>query len=279
MDLRRLMSALLLALLISGAATFFVTRKMQSRTAQPVTQRYVAASRAIQAGEVLKVDNLALVDWPVSLPLHGAYTKVEDLTGRSVIYPLASGQPLVDTYVAAAGSGIGLTVKIPEGMRAASVRSDEVVGVAGFLFPGSHVDVLVTLRTDRNPMPVTMIVLQDVEVLTAGQNIEPDPQGKPQAVNVVTLLLTPQDSEKIVLATTLGSIHFVLRNGADRGQIKPFPVQMSSLSGLEALQSGPAQLGATQKSVVRPRGSTGPSGNQPYVVETISGNKQSTAQF
>ncbi len=108
-------------------------------------------------------------------------------------------------YLAAPGSGIGLTVKIPEGMRATSVKSDEIVGVAGFLFPGSHVDVLVTFRSDRFPTPATQIVLQDVEVLTVGQKLEPDPQGKPENVSVVTLLLTPEDSQKLVLASTPGN--------------------------------------------------------------------------
>jgi pilus assembly protein CpaB len=276
MDTRRLFIALVVALLISATATFYVSRKIQSRNAQPVMQRYVAASRAIQSGEALKPENMSIIEWPSTLPVHGAFTKIEDLTGRSVIYPLASGQPIIDTYLAAAGSGIGLTVKIPEGMRAASVRSDEVVGVAGFLFPGSHVDVLVTLRSDRYPTPATQIVLQDVEVLTAGQNIEPDPQGKPQTVNVVTLLLTPQDSQKLVLATTQGTIHFVLRNGADRGQIKAFPMQASALSGPEA----PPPPRSATPGVRAPSPPSRPAASkQAYTVDTISGNKQSSSTF
>jgi pilus assembly protein CpaB len=171
--------------------------------------------------------------------------------------------------LAALGSGIGLTVKIPEGMRAVSVRSDEVVGVAGFLFPGSHVDVLVTLRSDKIPVPSTQIVLQDVEVLTAGQNIEPDPQGKPQTVNVVTLLLSPPDAQKLVLATTQGSIEFVLRNGADRGQIKAVPMQIAGLS------SGVDPTHIASPSHAAPRTKA----KEPYVVETIMGDKHVTTQF
>jgi len=144
-----------------------------------------------------------------------------------------------------------------------------VVGVAGFLFPGSHVDVLVTLRNDRAPTPSTQIVLQDVEVLTAGQNIEPDPQGKPQTVNVVTLLLSPENAQKLVLATTQGSIEFVLRNGADRGQIKAVPLQISALSG------GAAEPVRRAASSGTPRASK----QDPYVVETIMGDKHVNAQF
>ena len=140
------------------------------------------------------------------------------MIGRSVIYPIDEHQPILEHDVALAGSGIGLTVKIPEGMRAVSVRSNDVVGVAGFLYPGSHVDVLVTSKLENSPNPLTQTVLPNVEVLVAGQKIEPDPTGKPETVNVVTLLLKPEDGEKLVLASTQGTIQFVLRNGADQDQ-------------------------------------------------------------
>ncbi len=269
MNPKRLIFALAVALLLSAAVTYVVNRKLGSRSTGPATQKFVAATRAVNSGEVLKPDVLALVDWPTSLPMVGGFTKIEDVVGRSVIYPIPSGEPILISQLAAPGSGIGLTVKIPEGMRAVSVRSDEVVGVAGFLFPGSHVDVLVTLRGDRTPTPATQIVLQDVEVLTAGQNIEPDPQGKPQTVSVVTLLLTPQDAQKLVLATTQGGIEFVLRNGADRGQIKAVPMQISALSaGMEA-----------PRSVSSPHVTVHAKAPAPYVVETIMGDKHVTSQF
>src|SRR5664280_57378 len=140
MNPRRLVLALVVALLLSGAVTFFINRKLGSRTMGPQTQKYVAAAHPIQSGEVLKAESLVMIDWPITIPLQGAFTKVEDAVGRSAIYPVTSGQPILSMQLAALGSGIGLTVKIPEGMRAVSVRSDEVVGVAGFLFPGSGVD-------------------------------------------------------------------------------------------------------------------------------------------
>ncbi len=265
MNPKRLIFALTVALLLSGSATFVINRKLGSRaTAVVPTQKYVAAAQAIQSGEVLKPDALKLVDWPTAVPLTGGFSKIEDVTGRAVIYPLSAGQLLLATELAAPGSGIGLTVKIPQGMRGISVRSDEVVGVAGFLFPGSHVDILVTLRSDKT---TTQTVLQDVEVLTAGQNVEPDPQGKPQTVSVVTLLLSPQDAEKLVLATTQGGIEFVLRNGADHGQAKVFPVQVASLSG-----NAEPTVQRVAPHVSRPV-------REPYVVETIMGDKHVTAKF
>jgi len=267
MNFRRLAVALIIALLISGAATFFLSRKLGHNAAHNNVQRYVASSVALQAGEVLKPEDLILIDWPASMPLPGAFKKPGDLAGRAVIYPVAASQPILDTYLAAPGSGIGLTVKIPEGMRATSVKSDEVVGVAGFLFPGSHVDVLVTFRSDRFPTPATQIVLQDVEVLTVGQKLEPDPQGKPENVNVVTLLLTPEDSQKLVLASTQGSIQFVLRNGADHTQVQAMPIQIAQLSGAAPLPP-PAVT-------PRPRLPM----KETYTVETILGDKRSTKSF
>ena len=129
------MLALTVALFSPAQQPSLLNRKLGNRTAAPTTQKYVAAAHNLQSGEVLKAENLILVDWPISFLSQGAYTKVEEVVGRSTIYPVTSGEPLLSAQLAVAGSGIGLTVRIPEGMRAVSVRSDEVVGVAGFLFP------------------------------------------------------------------------------------------------------------------------------------------------
>jgi pilus assembly protein CpaB len=269
MNSRRIFLALLIALLLSGAVTFFISRKLNNHGAAPAaTHRYVAPAHALQAGDVLKPEDLMLTDWPASIPLTKAFTKTEELAGRAVIYPVAASQPILDGYLAAPGSGIGLTTKIPEGMRATSVKSDEIVGVAGFLFPGSHVDVLVTFRSDRLPTPQTQIVLQDVEVLTVGQKLEPDPQGKPDTVSVVTLLLTPEDAQKLMLASSQGGIQFVLRNGADHTKVNAVPVQMAQLSG--GAQAAPAAAVTP-----RPRLPI----KDTYAVETILGDKRTTKSF
>lgn len=268
MNSRRLLIALLIALLLSGGVTFFVSRKLTARAA-PASQfqHYVAAAHPLQPGAVLKAEDLTMVDWPTAKPLQGTFSKLADLAGRALIYPVAASQPLLQDYLAAPGSVIGLTTKIPQGMRATSVKSDEVVGVAGFLFPGSHVDVLVTFRSDRFPTPATQIVLQDVEVLTIGQKLQPDPQGKPETVNVVTLLLTPEDSQKLVLASSQGGIQFVLRNGADHTRIAATPLQIAQLSG--AATTMPAAITPHSHLPMR----------EPYVVETILGDKHSTRSF
>lgn len=261
---RKLSSAFLIALMVSGLCTFMLSRKMRSTAPKPPPkQRVVAAILPLEAGEVLKVDNLKLVDWPMVLPLQGAFLKPQDLIGRAVLYPLAANEPILERDLAI--PGMGLTVKIPPGMRALALRSDEVVGVAGFLFPGSHVDVLVTYRTEKSPEMATATVLQDAQILAVGHEVQPSPDGKAETVNVVTLLMDPENAERVVLASTQGSIHFVLRNSTDQVQVEDPPVELSQLipNGNE-----------------HPGGSHGPRKDHiPYVVETLLGDKKFVTSF
>jgi pilus assembly protein CpaB len=230
---RRILIALTLALLVSGACTWLVFRRLQAPSASRMAQeiRYAAPSRALQAGEVLNYANIELVTWPGSIPIEGAFARTADLVGRAALFPLAKGQPILDRDLSAQGTGIGLANRIPDGMRAVALRSDEVVGVAGFLVPGSHLDVLVTYRADGSAEPITTTVVQNAIVVAAGHQTEPDPSGKTSDVAVVTLLLTPEESQRAVLASTQGAIHFVLRNGADSGSSNYAPILLSQLAG------------------------------------------------
>jgi pilus assembly protein CpaB len=204
------------------------------------------------------------------VPLTGGFKAPEQLVGRVVLYPLAPGEPILERQLSLPGAGGGITVKIPDGMRAISLRTDEVVGVAGFLLPGTHVDVLVTLHIATSPDPITSTVLQDAEILATGQKTEPDPEGKPTTATVVTLLVKPEDAERVVLASTQGTVHFVLRNGVDRESYNGPPVLLSQLSGL-----APAE--APERIAIAPR----PRANEPkpYSVETFLGGKVRTDSF
>jgi pilus assembly protein CpaB len=270
MKAKRLLTALLFAVLVSGLFTFWLSRRVAkaARVDVPKKQLYVAAGKAIDAGETLKPGSLQLVEWPAQTPLTGGFAKVEDVAGRVVLYPLPKGEPILERQLAAAGSGAGLTAKIPPGMRAISVRSDEVVGVAGFLLPGTHVDVLMTYHSATAPEPQTLTALQDVVVLAAGQQIQPQADGKPISVNVVTLLLKPHDAQKLVLATSLGGIYFVLRNGADEEEALSPPVGLTQLAGVSAPSANPAA--ALVAPIAKP---TIPQPRQ-YEVQTILGDKQ-----
>ncbi len=269
---RRLASAFIIALIISGLFTFYLSRKFsKSRPAAIPKNQYVAAATNLEAGQAIRPENLKLVDWPATMPVAGAFTKPSDLVGRVVLFPLSADQPIVDHQLSAPGAGTGITVKIPDGMRAISLRSDEVVGVAGFLLPGTHVDVLVTLHATNTagtaPDTVTSTVLQDVEVLAAGQKTDPDPEGKPTTATVVTLLVKPEDAERVVMASSQGTVHFVLRNGADSQQNAATPVLLSQLSGVPT--PAPEKPVAVKRVIVP----------KPYTVETMLGTKQRTDSF
>jgi pilus assembly protein CpaB len=267
---RRLTFAFLIALAVSGGCTFLLSRKLHLRADAVTTVEYVAAAVPMDAGEVVQADKLKTVSWPTSLPLAGAALKPQDVIGRSLLYPLAADAPILDRDLAIPGTG--LTAKIPDGMRALALRSDEVVGVAGFLFPGSHVDVLVTYRSNTAPEPATATVLQDVEVLAAGSQLEPNLDGKPFSVNVVTVLVKPNDAERVVLASTQGTIHFVLRNGGDHGEADDPPVMLSQLIPGD----GPAISSVKHAVVARARTTVK---HQPDVIETVIGNKVSGVSF
>jgi pilus assembly protein CpaB len=272
MNAKRLSMAFIIALAVSALCTWLLGRKINTHAAVASELRYVAPAKALQAGEVIKPEDLELVSWPAGNAIAGAYGKVEDLAGRTVLYPIDKDQPITDRFLAIAGSGLGLATKIPEGMRAIALRSDEVMGVAGFIYPQSHLDVLVTYHSATSPDPITFTVLQDAEVLAVGQKSQPDPDGKPSTATVVTLLLTPQDAERAVLASSQGTFHFVLRSGSDKTRVNEAPVTLADMSRNWATQ--PAADGHPRTLPVRtappPRG---------FTVETVAGDKSSSETF
>ncbi len=277
MDTRRIVIAMLFALAISGGGTYFLYNRLSGQAAsRPTMKKVVASARAAGAGMALKADDLTMIDWPTSVPLTESFSKVDEVVGRTLLYPLGEKEPVLERDLAAVGAGIALSAKIPPGMRATSVRSNEVVGVAGFLFPGSHVDVLATYRPPGSDTPITQTVLQDVEVLTAGQKIQPDPQGKPETVNVVTLLLNPEDSEKLLLVSAQATIQFDLRSGADKEKPDTRPVGMDEL--VTGMKKPPAAAKPVKSKVVA---EAPPKPKPPdfYSVEVIQGEKRSVEKF
>ncbi len=226
---RRLASVAAIAFVLSGAATLAVSWRM-ARVSAAVSTRmrtYVAPTHPIAAGQSLQAGDLHLIAWPIANPVTDALDHMDDAVGRTALYPLAPGQPLLGNDLTPRGAGPGLAGRIPDGMRALAIKSDEVVGVGGFLSPGLHVDMLVTLPGVGSPQTTT--VLQDAEVVAVGQQSEPDPQGKPATATVVTLLLTPDQVQRALLSTSQGTVHFVLRNSADRANIHNVPATLADL--------------------------------------------------
>jgi len=256
-----------MAAILATAFTWVVFKRLRASQQRPTTQ-IVAATNDTPAGVALADNDVTLLDWPSDMVLPGSFTKKEDVLGHPLIHSLGAKEPILKRDLGMEGSGIGLSTKIPPGMRATAIKSNEIVGVAGFLYPGSHVDVLCTLTVPNNVGPLTQTVLQDVEVLTAGQTIEPDPQGKPQQVDVVTLLLTPEDSQKLQLASTQGAIQFVLRNGTDK--------QTAELHAARLDQLVPMPKPPT----VVVKGKRVPVKAQPtYTLEVIQGTKATVHKF
>jgi pilus assembly protein CpaB len=276
MGTRRLGLALFAALVISIAITsiFYIRVTRAQSFNAPSTRRVIAAAVAVQPGVPLTAENLTEINWPTNVPLEGLIEKKEDAIGRVPIYALEAKEPVQKHGLASSGS-FGLSAKIPDGMRATSVKTNEVMNIAGFIFPGSHVDVLVTLRGDNNTSGATHTVLQNVQVLATGTKTDPDPNGKPENVSVVTLLVTPEESEKLALAQSQatqnqGSIHFVLRNSGDAARPNTAPVDMAELAGIPKKVPQP-QLHAKR--------APAPKAPEDYKVETFSGGKITVARF
>lgn len=230
---RRIPAALVSACLLAGGCTYLLGRKIKSanNAGQPQMIRYVTPARSLEPGQVLEAADLSWTLWPAASAVSGAVQSTEHVVGRVILAPVNPGQPLLERELAETGTSGGLSSGIPKGMRAVALRSDEVAGVAGFLAPGSRVDVLVTYHSGQSVEPVTATVLVNVRVLAAGQQVKPDPSGKPATATVVTLLLSPVEAERAVLASAQGTVHFVLRNSLDPEQTGSEPVSLANLGG------------------------------------------------
>src|SRR5882724_894458 len=262
-----------MAAVLAGAMTYFFSKRIRLSRAQHATSGIVAAINDMPSGSTLTAKDVEVVEWPTNLSLTGSYDKIDDVVGKPLLYPLVAKEPILKRDLGMEGSGIGISGKIPTGMRATAVRSNEIVGVAGFLYPGSRVDVMVTYTPPgAQSGAVTQTVLQNVEVLTAGQTIEPDPQGKPQTVNVVTLLVSPEDSQKLQLASSQGAIQFVLRSGVDQKSVDLRPTRLDQLATGGTPVPPPAPGKKAPRRVAEASKSV-------YVLEMIQGTKRTEEKF
>jgi len=276
----RTLVVLIVAVVAAAAATLLVYQAIQRRPVQQVAlpQTFVVvAAKALPTGSRIAATDVKVIGWPSDAIIPGSFTKVEDVLDRGTLAQLAENEPLTDSKVAAVGAGAGLPPTIPPGMRAISLRVNDVVGVAGFVTPGNRVDVFVTLK--QNNTTLTRTVLSNVQVLTAGTAFEQDKGKTGQAIptSVVTLLLDPEDAEKIVLAATEGQIMLALRNPLDVEQTKTQGTRLAALYGDPApkpVDERPARPrpAAPPPPVAAPPPPPEP---KPYMVEAIRGAKRS----
>ena len=229
------------AFVMAIGVTFFTYRALRDRLQPPedMTQIVVAAQNVALGSRLAEAD-LRLAPWPRAVPLAGSFQKISDVVGRGVVVPMIPNEPVLDSKLAAVGGGAGLTAAIPEGMRAVGVKVNDVIGVAGFVLPGSRVDVVVSGSPNKNgEVEMSKVILENVQVLAAGQNVTSDVNGKPQNVQVVTLVVTPEESQKLALASVDGKIQLALRNPLDLARLDPQAQHRDSLYGVSARKPEP----------------------------------------
>jgi len=272
---RRLITILLVAIVIASGCAWMVYRIVSVRmtASKPVaTTRVVAAAKDIPLGAVLTTADLTTMTL-TGPPPKGAILKPEDAIGRGVVTEIYQGEPILDSLLAGLGSGGGLAPTIPQGMRACAVRVDEVVGVAGFVIPGMRVDVLVS----GNPPGVagsengveTETILQNIQVLSAGTDIQRDAEGKPQQVQVVNLLVTPEQAELLSLASNSLKIQLVLRNPLDTKVAK---VPATAMRNLFANGNPPPSPQAAHRRAAK-------TAAKPFSIVVINGGKTTEEKF
>lgn len=253
---KRFMSVLVFAVAISGGASYILYRLISaqmSTSGDKASNQLVVAAHELQLGALIKADDLKLADWSGPVP-EGSFTKSEEIVGRGVIEPIYADELVQAKRIAPKGGGAGLAATIPSGMRAVAVRVNEVVGVAGFVTPGMKVDVLIAGNppnaSGAQTGTLTKTLLQDIQVLSAGQNIQKDAEGKPVTVPVVTLLVTPEQAEALSLASNEMRIQLILRNPMDREITKTTGSAVSSL--FSGVRPGAAQLQTPTTAVAVP---------------------------
>jgi pilus assembly protein CpaB len=224
--------SLVFALVVS-AGFYHLTVRAGNRPRQPGGERedVVIAAQALPVGVIVRANDVKIAKVTADRFPKGAFRIPEEVIGRPVVSAILLEEPVMEERLAARGGGLGLSAVIPQGMRAAAVRVNDVAGVAGFVLPGMRVDVLATGTPPGYNGLVTSTALQNIQVLSAGENIQPDARGKPVNVPVVTLLVTPAQAETLTLAGVEGHIQLILRNGSDQKIEKPPGREISELYG------------------------------------------------
>jgi len=220
-----------IAFLVAIGVTAFTYRALSNRF-KPVddTVQIVVAALPVSVGAKLTEADVRQAAWPKAYLPEGSFKLVSEVIGRGVLVQMVPNEPILSTKLAAEGSGAGLMSTIPDGMRAVSVKVNDVIGVAGFVVPGSRVDLILSgSPTDAGNAEMAKVILENIVVLAAGQNVANDDNGKPLSVQVVTLLVTPEQSQILSLAQIDGRIQLALRNPLDLQQMNPVAVRRENL--------------------------------------------------
>lgn len=225
-----------LGLVFAGIAAFmtlgYLKGQDQPEQVKKTTQAVVVATAEIGRGEIVALEQVKTIQWPIDTVPEGSFLNVEQAVGQLARHRIYPNDPLTQQKLLDSNSPSVLATMIPNGRRAISIKVNEVTGISGFIAPGSHVDVLLSVsgRKDEDPAR-TRTVLQDTEVLAIAQNIE-QKDNKPVVVNTVTLNVTPRDAEKLTLASNEGSLHLIMRNDRDAAKIYSAGVALDHIIGV-----------------------------------------------
>ena len=288
MQSKRAIIMLALSVLLGIAAVLLAARWMGQRASSDSTMVLVA-TRDLELGQAITAPMLQSVAWPTGALPAGAFNDPKKIEGRVVRSSIFKGEPVLAPKLAPEGTKAGLDSIIKEGSRAITVKVNEVVGVAGFLAPGSYVDLLVNIKDDSDN-PMSRLVLERIMVLAIAQEAQRPDESKPKVVNAVTLEVTPEQAEKIDLARNIGTLSLILRNQVDTKDAATVGVRRQNLFTKEApapvVATAPAPVKVKVAAPVRraaPRPTTAkpvaPAEESGARVEVIRGTQKSTAEF
>jgi len=263
-----------LAIVLASLASFGAYRAIQQLPVReiPVATTFaVVAREPLGTGTVIAPQQVQLIAWPEAAPVQGGFATIEEVVGRGLVSSVVPNEPITESKLAPREAGGGLPPLITPGMRAMSVRVNDVIGVAGFVRESTRVDLLVTMRAGGQQESMSRVVVSNVLVLTANTQYDQQKGREGTAVpsTVVTLLVTPQDAERIALAQNDGQIMLALRNPLDVEATKTTGVRVSGLFG------SPNPAPVTRVVQGRPRVETPPPPPAPYTVEAIRGAQRS----
>lgn len=273
---KRTLTVLMLAIVFGGLAGWSALRLLNQSAlavepARVSAAQVVVAARDLEVGHLLGQEDVKVIEWPSTTVPEGYAQTIPDVVGRGIITGVRRNEPLLDSKMADRSGHGGLPIAIPEGMRAVSVPVDEVVSVAGFVVQGTRVDLYVTITPPGGSDPITKLVLQNVTVLAAGQEYRQDPQGQPTSVSVLTVLVSPEDGEKLVHAQRTGRIQLALRGMLDVRSVRTSGARVAQLLANPRAPSS----GGTRRAVA-----PGPApGDETPVVEVYKGGVKALIRF
>jgi pilus assembly protein CpaB len=281
---------LVIALILGGIAAKMAFNFVQKRQISTLTElkhnQVVVAKQAVDAGQVLTSDDLTMGDVSADANMDSFFTSVDQVAGRVTVVPVVQGQAIATTLLAPKGMGAGLQAAVPMGMRACTFEINEMTGVAGYLVPGCHVDVIQTLKDEKTGMPLARTLAQNIKITAIG--VRHNPQDGDGGGHSVTLLLTPQQAELLELASSIGRPRFSLRGGNDLSPVQTKGVTFTELVGHQHEQSEYADNATTQPApaplisfapTTQPTPAMFDNENNQWTITVIRGENQTEVKF